>query len=122
MCCSHRSGAELRAMQNPAGYLYRVGQSAARRYRRWERHVVLPPERPPSGLTSEADVLLHEALARLEPDDRTVVVLVHSYGYRYVEVAELLGWREGSVRNRLHRAMARLRRELGEETNRAHHR
>src|SRR4051812_8647512 len=32
---------ELREMENPAGYLFRVGQSAARRGRR--RPIVLPP-------------------------------------------------------------------------------
>lgn len=113
--------AELAAMGNPGGYLYRVGQSVARRYRRWERSVVLPPERDLPGMErSPADDGLHEALARLQPDDRTVVVLVHSYGYRYAEVAELLGWTPGSVRNRLSRAMARLRLELGEEHRRAH--
>lgn len=31
---------ELAAMTNPAGYLFRVGQSAARRYRKFDRHRV----------------------------------------------------------------------------------
>jgi DNA-directed RNA polymerase specialized sigma24 family protein len=36
----------LVTMQNPAGYLYRVAQSRARRYRRWRRMSDLPAERP----------------------------------------------------------------------------
>ena len=32
------------AMEHPVAYLYRVGQSAARRHRRWRREVRYPPE------------------------------------------------------------------------------
>ena len=42
--CEHLD--ELAEMENPAGYLYRVGQSQARRLARWERESLrLPPER-----------------------------------------------------------------------------
>ena len=35
---------EVRAMANPVGYLYRVGQSAARRHRRWGRVAWCSPQ------------------------------------------------------------------------------
>ncbi len=77
----------LAVMDNPAGYLYRVAQSQARRYRRWRRVCDLPPERPSSDLTPTSAVSLERALARLTPDERTVVVLVHAYEHSYGEVA-----------------------------------
>ena len=111
-------------LDNPAGYLYRVAQSRTRRYRRWNRAVTLPAERPTNqrldGLPADHDVPLEEALARLRPDERTVVVLVHAYGYRYEEAAEFLGTSVSAVRNRLHRGMTTLRRLLNEESPDAH--
>ena len=101
-------------LDNPAGYLFRVSQSKARRYRRWGRAITLPRESNP-GTHDEADPRLDEALLGLNLGERTVVVLVHGYGYRYEEAAELLGWSTASVRNRLSRAMAKLRRLLNEE-------
>ena len=97
-------------LENPAGYLFRVSQSKARRYRRWGRDLALPAERT-AGRT-EGDPRLDGAMAQLSKDERTVCVLVHGYGYRYEEAAELLGWSTASVRNRLSRAMAKLRRQL----------
>jgi RNA polymerase sigma-70 factor (ECF subfamily) len=104
----------LAAMENPAGYLYRVSQSRARRYRRWGRRVVLPAERVEPDWTSPLDVSLSDALGRLSVDDRTIAVVVHAYGYSYDEAAALLGWSTAAVRNRLHRAMAALRAHLAD--------
>lgn len=112
---------KLDDIANPVGYLYRVSQSNARRHRRWERDVQLPSEIPEPGVDDHplgAD--LHTALAQLRPDDRTIVVLVHSYGYRYDEVAEIIGKSPAAVRNRLHRSMVRLRRQLEQESPHAH--
>ncbi len=100
-------------LDNPAGYLFRVSQSKARRYRRWGRAVPLPAERAVA--LQDGDPRLDAAMARLTKDERTVCVLVHGYGYHYEEAAELLGWSPTSVRNRLSRAMAKLRRLLQEE-------
>jgi RNA polymerase sigma-70 factor (ECF subfamily) len=107
----------LCTMSNPAGYLFRVAQSRARRYRRWNRAIEFPAES-----VSPADGTDHprldEVMAQLSKDERTLVVLVHAYGYRYEEAAGLLGWSTASVRNRLHRAMTKLRRLLNEEESR----
>ena len=68
--------------------------------------------------------------ARVEPDERrriwtacralpetqrTAVVLRYYEQLEYVEIAELTGVREGSVRSRVSRGLAALRIELGEE-------
>jgi DNA-directed RNA polymerase specialized sigma24 family protein len=92
---------------NPIGYLYRVGQSRARRYRRWARPVALPMEPSPLGVHVEPG--LGAALTRLSDDQRVAVILVHSYGWTYAEAAEALGTPISTFRNHLHRGMARLR-------------
>ena len=111
--------ARLVELANPAGYLYRVSQSRARRYRRWGRQVDLPAERFNSELDLEGGGL-DIALGQLTADERTVAVLVHAYGYSYSEVAELVGASTSSVRNRLHRAMTKLRKLLGDDTDAQH--
>lgn len=104
----------LAAMDNPTGYLYRVGQSAVRRQARLERRMVDLPveERPVEGGTGDPDPSLHEALAALHPDQRAAVVLVHAHGYPYAEAAALLDIPVSTLKNHLHRGRARLRAEL----------
>lgn len=100
----------LAEIEQPVGYLYRVGQSATRRF----------SSKPvPARL---ADVLDHRfpdvepqllpALSRLSDQQRTVVVLVHGYQWRQAEVAELLGVNPSTVRDYLNRAIERLRNDL----------
>lgn len=101
------------AMDRPVGYLYRVGQSHARRRHRWRRTVALPAEtRPPDDATTR----LEDALLQLKDDQRVAVILVHSHGYSYEEAADLLGIKVSTIRNHLHRGLTRLRRLL-EETS-----
>ncbi len=105
--------ARLAGMTNPVGYLWRVAQTSVRRQRRWDRHPVLPPERP----AAPADDLgvprdLAPALARLKPDVRVAVLMVHGHDWSYAEVAELLGVPVSTVRNHVHRGLTRLRRTL----------
>jgi RNA polymerase sigma factor (sigma-70 family) len=109
---------KVRDAANPGGYLFRVGQSHARRYLRWARAVRGGSAQPPP--EADADPALHRALQCLTPKQRTVVVLVHAFGYSYAETAASLGISVGAVRNQLHRAVARVRAELEcEERNHA---
>jgi RNA polymerase sigma factor (sigma-70 family) len=99
------------AMERPAGYLFRVGQSASRKLlRRPERRVAFPAEADPD--LGDVGARLDEALVTLSPRQRTTVLLVHGHGYSYAEVAALTGRSLGSVRNDVHRAMKRLRARL----------
>jgi RNA polymerase sigma-70 factor (ECF subfamily) len=69
----------------------------------------------PTDLTVPEDVaLLLDALDRLHPDDRAVIVLAHVGGWTGPEIAELRGTTAGAVRIRLHRARRALRRALEE--------
>jgi RNA polymerase sigma factor (sigma-70 family) len=94
-------------MKSPVGYLFRVGQSKARRYLRWRRVVQLPTE--PHRDVYEVEGDLGVVLTRLSRRQRTVVFLVHGYGWSYAEVGELLGISNASVRNHVHRGMQQLR-------------
>jgi RNA polymerase sigma factor (sigma-70 family) len=106
---------QLATMENPSGYLYRVGQSAARRWHRRRATVVFPREPQwPDAADLPGDVF--EELRRLKPDHRVAVLLVHGYGFTYREVADLLGVTEASVNNYVHRGLRTLRGRLEDRT------
>lgn len=98
----------LSGIDNPVGYLYRVGQH--RGFRRW-RPPVLPPA--PHRSLPEVEPELPQALALLSQRQRTAVLLVHSFGWTHEEVAELMEVSVSTVRNHLRRGMDRLRKALG---------
>jgi DNA-directed RNA polymerase specialized sigma24 family protein len=100
---------ELESMSNPVGYLFRVGQSRSRRYRR--RVLVLPAV--PVAELPDVDPRLPAALARLSHRQRAAVLLVHAHGWTQAETADALGCSISTVRNHLDRGMRRLRAELG---------
>ncbi len=99
----------ISAMENPAGYLYRVGMNAARRSRR--RPAVVMPE--VSIETPWVEPGLPKALQSLSPQQRTVVALVYGLDWTMAEVAELLDISKASVQKHADRGMSRLRRTLG---------
>jgi DNA-directed RNA polymerase specialized sigma24 family protein len=99
-------------MENPTGYLVRVGQSAARRYRR--RPVVLPDRVPDT--ESTFDPRLPRALEHLSPRQRSAVVLICVHDFTYPAAATVLGVSESTLRNHVRRGLDSLRRELGEPT------
>ena len=99
----------VRTMDNPIGYLYRVGQSKARRRRKRmpnleEQHEHRAPWIEPG---------LSRALDTLSRRQREVIVLVGAFEYTQREAADVLGITPSSVRTHLDRAMQVLRRELG---------
>jgi len=57
---------------------------------------------------------LRRSIAGLSPDHRRVVALRYFAGLTVPEVARALGVREGTVKSRLHRALAILRQQLDE--------
>jgi DNA-directed RNA polymerase specialized sigma24 family protein len=100
---------ELESMSNPVGYLFRVGQSRSRRYRR--RVLVLPAV--PVAELPDVDPRLPAALARLSHRQRAAVLLVHAHGWTRAETADALGCSISTVRNHLDRGLRRLRADLG---------
>ena len=80
------------------------------------------PDVPEAATSDPAETLdalenrleLRRAIARLNPDHRRVVALRYFAGLTVPEVARALGVREGTVKSRLHRALAILRQQLDE--------
>ena len=100
------------AMDNPSGYLFRIGQNKAR------------------DMTRRSWTLGHEEILYAEPwvepafgpswsalsdRQRTVVGLVHGFDWSLGEVAVLLGVSRGTVQSYEKRALKKLRRDLGVE-------
>ncbi len=105
---------KVRGMANPVGYLFRVGSRRALRSRRRPPS----PDFPAPAEVGIPDVALElvETMARLSARQRTCVTLVHAFGYRNREVAEMLGISTESVQTHCRRALDRLRTLLEEET------
>jgi DNA-directed RNA polymerase specialized sigma24 family protein len=99
---------ELQEMENPTGYLYRVGQSRTRRR-------IRRPNFPPPGVDGIPDVepQLPTALRHLSERQRVCVVLVYAFEWTHQEVAGLLGLSRSSVQNHVERGLERLRAAIG---------
>ena len=94
----------IREMTNPAGYVYRVARSRARRRRRAPVFPVVEVERMP-----EVEPGLPGALAALPERQRVAVFLVYGCEWSHPEVADLMGVSVSTVRNHLARGLDRLR-------------
>ncbi|MCP4306110.1 MAG: hypothetical protein GY788_14770 [bacterium] len=97
-------------MENPAGYLYRVGYRNAVRSKRRSTLVGFPPVSESRGVWVEPT--LPAALGRLSKRQRSAVVLVEAYGWTYQEVADLLGVSRGAVQSYVRRGLRKLRSAL----------
>lgn len=110
MARAYQRWAQVRSIDNPAGWVYRVGLN-------WSRSVIRRITRPAptwvGGSTSSPapvvqDPAIDRALAELSVDHRAVVVCRVMLGYSEAHTAELLGVRPGTVKSRLSRALDRL--------------
>lgn len=97
----------LRSIDNQVGYLYRVGQSKARRRRQGWLGA------PMSDGETRYEPGLPSALAALPTKQRTAVVLVHGYGWSFAEAAEVLGITKSTVQSHVERGVTALRQRLG---------
>lgn len=97
-------------LDNPAGWVYRVGLNHARsRLRRLLRRVPAPREHEEFTV---ADPSIDAALAQLSYDHRAVVVCRLLLGWSEAQTASALAIRPGTVKSRLHRATNQLQRHL----------
>ena len=98
----------IEPMTNPAGYLYRVGQSRTRSR--------LRPVVAPDRVSREApwvEPRLTRAMDDMTERQRVAVVLIHGFEWTFAEVASLLGISVSSVQRHLERGLAKLRAVLG---------
>lgn len=111
-------------------WLFRIAVNAAfSRHRRKKRHKTsLDDARAAAGFEppdahadadpsfhleqTETQDLVRAALAALPDDFRTALVLKEIEGFRYEEIAEIVGVPIGTVRSRIHRARNELREKL----------
>jgi RNA polymerase sigma-70 factor (ECF subfamily) len=115
-----RAWRDLPGLRDPERFgpwLHRLTVNAcldlARRRRRRVIEVELTPIDQPSVPDAASQVadrdLLDHALARLEPEQRAVVVLRFFLGLSLPETAAALGIPVGTVKSRLHRSLAHMR-------------
>jgi RNA polymerase sigma-70 factor (ECF subfamily) len=91
------------------------------RRRRWLRETGMDGDEPadarlgpdPAGRAAQLD--LANALAGLEPDDRTLIALRYAAGLTSDEIGHAIGMTGGGVRARLARLLTRLREELRDD-------
>jgi DNA-directed RNA polymerase specialized sigma24 family protein len=98
----------IESMENPAGYLYRVGRSRVRFTPIRPSFAPVPVEQAP-----HVEPGLPSALRRLSEKQRVAVVMVHAYGWSREEAASLLGLSMSTVDTHLQRGLSKLRRVLG---------
>lgn len=96
------------AMDNPAGYLFRVGQSRSRD----RRHDAGFPAPVALGLP-HIEPGLPRALRGLSERQRVCVVLVFAFEWTHQEVADLLELSRSTVQNHVERGVQHLRDAIG---------
>jgi RNA polymerase sigma-70 factor (ECF subfamily) len=94
----------ISTMENPAGMLFRVGQSRTRRRKRPPTHFARPDWDEPW-----VEPGLREGLLELSERQRLAVVLVHGFGWTLKDVAELTKTKIPTIQTHLERGLARLR-------------
>lgn len=102
----------VESMENPAGYLYRVGRSRVPFERTRPIFAPVPLDQLP-----DVEPGLPAALRRLSEKQRVAVVLIHAYGWSREETASLMGLSMSTVDTHLQRGLSKLRRGLGVTAN-----
>jgi DNA-directed RNA polymerase specialized sigma24 family protein len=110
MARAYQRWSRVQALDNPGGWVYRVGLN-------WSRSILRRALRPaPVWVTDSGamidgtglDPTIDRALAQLSIEHRAVVVCRLLIGYSEAQTAVALGLRPGTVKSRLARATARL--------------
>jgi DNA-directed RNA polymerase specialized sigma24 family protein len=97
----------IETMENPAGYLYRVGRS--HRPAKWR---IVSEVSDPGDSAPWVEPGLARALDELSERQRVATLLVHAGDWTLAEVAELLGLDRGTVKKHADRGLAKLRAAL----------
>ena len=100
-------------LERPGGWLMRVLVNGCRSRLRlaWRRVGPLPDSLPAPGPEEQEEL---EELFSLPPEDRALIHLHYYEGYSTGEIAQMTGLRGGTVRTRLTRARAKLKKLLQE--------
>jgi RNA polymerase sigma-70 factor (ECF subfamily) len=110
----------ISAMDEPAGYLFRVGMNVFRTRRRRAALGVrramgwAPPSSDEFAEVEVRETVLH-GLAQVSEDQRAALVVTALYGLSSEEASKVLGVKPSTVRARATRARAALRDAIGED-------
>jgi RNA polymerase sigma-70 factor (ECF subfamily) len=106
----------IRKPDRLVSWLYQTAHNLAVSALRRPRLAALPEDLPARATTLPPDehgLALHRAVGQLSEPFRSTVALRHFSGMSHGQIAEYLGVPEGTVRSRLSRAYAQLRKTLG---------
>jgi RNA polymerase sigma-70 factor (ECF subfamily) len=107
-------------------WLYRVAYNVCHEH--WQRHrraepmhdqIPAPREHDEGASVSERHAVLEAAMAKLDPDQRAVLVLTRYHDLKYADVARVLECTPAAARVRAHRALNNLR-EIYRELEKRH--
>jgi RNA polymerase sigma factor (sigma-70 family) len=102
-------------------WLYRIAFNTAISYKRKHRHTfqdiettVIEHHQEAEGMLEKTDKqkYLNQALARLNPTDRTALTLFYMQEFSLEEIAEVMNMQANTVKVRIHRARQRVGEEL----------
>jgi RNA polymerase sigma-70 factor (sigma-E family) len=102
----------LEGLADPGPYLRRSVVNACYSWHRRQRRERAVFVDPPAAVAPSEHVEMWDALSQLPTPRRTVLVLRYYLDMPEAEVAEILGWRLGTVKSATHRALRDLRRIL----------
>ena len=103
---------QARAMDNPAGYLYRVGYTYGLKASKRKNVPSDPLVLADSAVQPDCEPELVALLSPLSAQQRVALWLVHGLGYRHREAAEILDCSVSSVATHVRRALEKLRQDF----------
>lgn len=76
---------------------------------------ILGSSQPSFASASDLKVTLEDAVRELPKSQKEIIILKYTQQYTISEIADILGYPEGTVKTRLHKALGRLRGIVGRE-------
>lgn len=113
MARAYQRWARVGRLDDPGGWVYRVGLNWATSVVRRRLRAPSPPaDREPTDLGPVPEPTVRHALAALDRRQRAVIVCWFYLGLSERETAAALGTRPGTVKSRLHRGLRHLQTDL----------
>lgn len=113
---AHKRLSDFQGRSSMKTWLFSIALNHCRNERRRKKPLPLEDWNQPSGADAADQLIaaqaLREALAKLTPEHREVVVLHETEGLNYEECSTILGIPVGTVKSRLHHAFKSLRNHL----------
>jgi len=108
MARAYANWAKIKRYENPAGWVYRVALNWAISVQRRRNRVSKVKAETVTESPQVIEPGLYQALGKLDPKLRSVVVCRYLFDWTTEQTAEALAIRTGTVKSRLHRALEQL--------------